>query len=72
MPIPTIKANSVSLNTIIGRNIRPGMTPGGFSVSLPSDIARRRGSKLGEDHKQVLNAARTWLAGRMPKSEIVR
>lgn len=48
MPTPTIKTCKLSANAIIGRNIRPGMTPGGMMTREPlsnsnrSRVTRRR------------------------------
>lgn len=51
----------------IGRNIRKGMTPGGFSTPMNGSktvIAGRKKSALGADHKEIKDAARALLEGR--------
>lgn len=67
MPTPTIKTRKLSASAIIGRNIRPGMTPGGMMTSAPAsnnDRSRVHRRKCME----VQQAAMAFLENRVVRS----
>ncbi len=59
---------------IIGRNIRPGMTPGGFSAPMggPRTLIRRTSPTLTEELYQVRESANALLEGRANGPENMR
>lgn len=58
-----------SAPALFGRNIRPGMTPGGFSSPMQdgsTPITRRKIPIVGDDHKEIKEACDALLEGREP------